>query len=87
MKQQACNKFPYFLFQWYSNSFISALGGALSLFLGISLSMIFEIVELIIDIVLNIGLYLYWSSPKGKALESFYNKRAKKMLESMKPKK
>ena len=41
-----------------------ALGGALSLFLGISLAMVFEIVELIIDIVSNLARH--FSSPRPK---------------------
>ena len=43
-------------FQWYSDAFISALGGTLSLFLGISLSMLFEVIEFIIDVILNLCL-------------------------------
>jgi len=37
-------------------AFISALGGALSLFLGISISMVFEVIEFVIDLTLNICL-------------------------------
>ena len=43
-------------FQIDGAAFISALGGALSLFLGISISMVFEVIEFAIDLVLNICL-------------------------------
>ena len=33
---------------------MSALGGAVSLYLGISLAMMFEVIELVIDVVVNI---------------------------------
>ena len=45
-----------------------ALGGALSLFLGISLAMVFEIVELIIDIVINLARH--FSSPRPKQIKN-----------------
>ena len=32
---------------------MSALGGAISLYLGISFAMVFEVIELIIDILMN----------------------------------
>ena len=38
-------------------AFISALGGALSLFLGISLSMIFEVFEFMFDLSINVCMY------------------------------
>ena len=41
-----------------------AIGGAISLFLGISLSMVFEVFELLIDLVVN--LTCYHSPPKRK---------------------
>ena len=41
----------------FGSSFVAALGGALSLFLGISLSMVFEVFEFIIDLLLNLGVY------------------------------
>jgi hypothetical protein len=41
-------------FQWEDGSFMSALGGALSLYLGIALAMIFEIIELFIDFFFNL---------------------------------
>jgi hypothetical protein len=34
---------------------ISALGGALSLYLGISIAMVFEVIELVIDFVINLA--------------------------------
>ena len=43
-------------FQIDGAAFISALGGALSLFLGISISMVFEVIEFVIDLTLNICL-------------------------------
>ena len=54
----------FIYFQWYSNAFISALGGALSLFLGISLSMVFEVIELIIDVILNFCVCLVVKEPR-----------------------
>ena len=45
-------------FQMDGAAFISALGGALSLFLGISLSMIFEVFEFIIDLFLNTCVFI-----------------------------
>ena len=41
----------------FSSTFVAALGGALSLFLGISLSMVFEVFEFVIDLMLNLCLY------------------------------
>ena len=43
---------------------IYALGGALSLFLGISLAMVFEVVEFLVDIVINLAKH--FSSPRPK---------------------
>ncbi len=43
--------------QWTDGSFFSALGGALSLYLGIALAMIFEIIELFIDFGVNLCRY------------------------------
>ena len=59
--QQNCsNKFVgNFIFENFQidgAAFISALGGALSLFLGISISMVFEVIEFVIDLTLNICL-------------------------------
>jgi hypothetical protein len=45
-------------------SFITALGGALSLFLGISLSMVFEVVEFLIDLCLNFFVFFSKSKPE-----------------------
>ena len=39
---------------------VSALGGSLSLYLGISLSMVFEVLEFIVDVVIG----LFQSCPK-----------------------
>ena len=39
--------------QWDDGSYMSALGGAVSLYLGISLAMMFEVLELIVDVVVN----------------------------------
>ena len=36
-----------------------AIGGALSLFLGISLSMIFEVLEFLVDMVINLVKYAH----------------------------
>ena len=60
-RQQNCsNKFVgNFIFENFQidgAAFISALGGALSLFLGISISMVFEVIEFVIDLTLNICL-------------------------------
>ena len=44
-----------------------ALGGALSLFLGISLAMVFEIVEFVVDIVINLARH--FSSPRPKQIK------------------
>ena len=41
----------------FGSSFVAALGGALSLFLGISLSMVFEVLEFIVDLLLNLCVY------------------------------
>ena len=46
------------------NSMLYAIGGAISLFLGISLSMIFEVIELVINLALN--LTCNYSPPKRK---------------------
>ncbi len=45
------------LLQWYGSDFISDLGGALSIFLGITLSMLFEILEFFIDLSINLCFY------------------------------
>lgn len=45
------------------STFITALGGALSLFLGISLSMVFEVIEFLIDLCLNFFAYFSKSKP------------------------
>ena len=42
-----------YLHQWEDGSYMSALGGAVSLYLGISLAMMFEVLELIVDVVVN----------------------------------
>ncbi len=57
-----CQTFEILTFQWYSSEFISALGGALSLYLGISLAMFFELVEFFLELNLNIYRYIF----KGK---------------------
>jgi hypothetical protein len=41
--------------QLSNGSLISALGGALSLYLGISIAMFFEVIEIIIDFLINIA--------------------------------
>ena len=47
-------------FRYEAASTIYAIGGAMSLFLGVSISMVFEIVEFLIDLVLNLALhYVY----------------------------
>ncbi len=43
-----------FSLQWYSSSFISSLGGALSLYLGISIAMVFEVIEMAMDLASNV---------------------------------
>ena len=71
-------------FQIDGAAFISALGGALSLFLGISISMVFEVIEFVIDLTLNIcllcgkGKKKVDDSEKGKHF--FQKLRAKKQL-------
>ena len=35
-----------YIIQWEDGSYISALGGAISLYLGISIAMVFEVIEL-----------------------------------------
>ena len=59
-QQKFSNKFiGNFIFENFQidgAAFISALGGALSLFLGISISMVFEVIEFVIDLTLNICL-------------------------------
>ena len=45
---------------------IYALGGALSLYLGISLSMIFEVIELLFDICINLFTYCALSGRHNK---------------------
>lgn len=47
---------------------VSALGGALSLYLGISIAMFFEVLELFVDIFLNFGLY-FAQGRDGKGLK------------------
>ncbi len=47
-----------FVFQWYSNEFISAAGGALSLWLGVSIGLLFEIIEFFIDLGINSVTYI-----------------------------
>ena len=37
----------------YGSNFLSDLGGAFSLFLGISFILIFELMELVLDVVMN----------------------------------
>ena len=54
--------------QLTSSSFISALGGALSLFLGISISMLFEIFEFLFDLIMNICIYLSKGGPKKEKI-------------------
>jgi hypothetical protein len=54
--------------QIFSSEFISALGGALSLYLGISIAMFFELLEFFVDLLLN--TYLYFM--KGKRLSEDY---------------
>jgi hypothetical protein len=44
-------------FQMEDGSFMSALGGALSLYLGVALAMIFEVIELFIDFFSNLYEY------------------------------
>ena len=39
--------------QWDDGSYMSALGGAVSLYLGISLAMMFEVLELVVEIVVS----------------------------------
>ena len=52
MERRAC--LSYLVnFQWDDGSYMSALGGAVSLYLGISLAMMFEVLELIVDVVVN----------------------------------
>ncbi len=43
--------------KWYGSEFISALGGALSLYLGISLAMFFELMEFFIVLFKNVWGY------------------------------
>ena len=43
------------IFQFYG--ICSSIGGAISLYLGISIAMVFEVVELIIDVIFNLGKY------------------------------
>ena len=55
------------------NSMLYALGGAISLFLGISLSMIFEVLELLIDIFLNMAM-AFSSAPARKKSKAYIHK-------------
>ena len=55
------------------NSMLYALGGAISLFLGISLSMIFEVLELLIDIFLNMAM-AFSSAPVRKKSKQYIQK-------------
>ena len=52
------------------SSFITALGGALSLFLGISLSMVFEVFEFLIDLGINVCFYFSKSKPEKKVSDT-----------------
>ena len=45
------NKFT--IQQWDDGSYMSALGGAISLYLGVSIAMVFEVLELIIDLFIT----------------------------------
>ncbi len=58
-----------------SSSFITALGGALSLFLGVSLSMVFEVVEFLVDVVINVCVFL--ASGKRSKKEKLLDVKAK----------
>ena len=49
------------------NSMLYAIDGAISLFLGISLSMIFEVLELLIDIFLNMAMTFSSASARKKS--------------------
>ena len=55
------------------NSMLYALCGSISLFLGISLSMIFEVLELLIDIFLNMAMALS-SAPARKKSKAYIRK-------------
>ena len=56
VQNKSVGNFIFENFQIDGAAFISALGGALSLFLGISISMVFEVIEFVIDLTLNICL-------------------------------
>ena len=45
------------VYDWNDSSMVAAIGGALSLYLGISISMIFEVIELFLDFFHNTFLY------------------------------
>ena len=56
---------PSFHFKVKDGSIIAALGGALSLYLGISIAMAFEVVEFLVDVVVNV--YVYGCGKKSKS--------------------
>ena len=55
----------YFLLKVLGANFLNGLGGALSLFLGVSFILIFELVELALDVLMNL-INLSWGLPLGR---------------------
>ena len=55
---------------WYSTALTSAIGGQISLFLGISIAMLFEVFEIILDLTGNI---INWAlrKPLGRPYHVF----------------
>ena len=49
-----------------TGTLVVALGGALSLYLGISVSMVFEIIELVVDILINLFTFCALSGKMKK---------------------
>ncbi len=59
---------------------MSAVGGALSLYLGISIAMFFEIIELLIDFCINSCLHFGRKKRSGSAAEKDPKSRRKPQM-------
>ena len=55
--------------QFADGSLMSSLGGAISLYLGIALAMIFEVIELFIDFIINVIDARDRQDASGRSLE------------------
>ena len=55
---------------WYSTALTTAIGGQISLFLGVSIAMVFEVVEIILDLTNNIMNWII-GRPLGRPFHIF----------------